>query len=343
MFESYSPRREAVLVRNPEFREWSADAQPEGNADRIHVTFGLTEDAETTQVAQGHANWMMGQVPSGRLADVAERTPDQLHVNPTNEVWFATLNTKVAPFDDVNVRRAVNLAVDRNAVVKLAGGPRLAAPTCQVLPPEFPGYEAYCPYTQDPGDRWTAPDMEEARRLVDASGTRGQRVTLITYADEPYRSIGLYLVSVLRDLGYDARARALVGDVYVPYINNTGNRVQIAGPINWFPDYPAPSNFLNQVLGCNGYRPDSDANVNASQFCEPEIQRQTEEALRLGQTDPEAAAPLWARIDQETTDLAPWISLYVAEAMDYVSADVRNFVYNPSAIGGFMYELATVE
>ena len=48
------------------------------------------------------------------------------------------------PFDDVRVRRAVNTAFDREAFARLLGG--AVAPTCQILPLNFPGYRPTCPY-----------------------------------------------------------------------------------------------------------------------------------------------------------------------------------------------------
>ena len=74
----------------------------------------------------------------------------------------------------------MNLALDRERVVQIFGGEAAARPTCQQLPPNFPGYEPYCPYTKDPGPEgegpWIAPDLEEAQELVRRSGTAGMRV-----------------------------------------------------------------------------------------------------------------------------------------------------------------------
>ena len=83
-------------------------------------------------------------------------------------------NVNEPPFNNLKARQGVNYATDRAALVKIAGGPKLAVPTCQVLPPNFPGYEPYCPYTKNPGSgKWTAPDLAKAKQLIDASGTKG--------------------------------------------------------------------------------------------------------------------------------------------------------------------------
>ena len=72
----------------------------------------------------------------------------------------------------------VALAVDRRAIVELSGDRKLARPTCQILPPGFPGHQPYCPYTARPNAAgvWQAPDLVRARRLIAGSGTSGMRV-----------------------------------------------------------------------------------------------------------------------------------------------------------------------
>jgi len=102
-----------------------------------------------------------------------------VHLEPSLITYFF-LNTRAPPFDDLRVRHALNLAVDRGAAVKLLGGRRLAVPACQLLPPGMPGYRPYCPYTvhPNPAGTWIAPDLARARALVRASGTKGMRVTV---------------------------------------------------------------------------------------------------------------------------------------------------------------------
>src|SRR5436309_12932957 len=88
-------------------------------------------------------------------------------------------------------RRSSDL-FDREAAVKLAGGSSLAVPTCQVLPPNFPGYVQYCPYTKDPAPNgagpWKGPDIPKAKQLVQESGTAGMNVVVNT--DGPDKPVG---------------------------------------------------------------------------------------------------------------------------------------------------------
>ena len=105
-----------------------------------------------TQVEQGQSDWMYDQPPSDRLDEIATKYPTGAH-EPGAQVFHMAMNTRVAPFDNMKVRQAMNYATDRNAMIKVCGGPQVATATCQILPPDFPGYEPYCPYTNRPGRR----------------------------------------------------------------------------------------------------------------------------------------------------------------------------------------------
>ena len=93
-------------------------------------------------------------------------------MTPLTAFWYIPMNTNMAPFNKLKARQAFNFAVDRNAAVKIFGGKNLASPSCQVLPPGFPGHKDYCPYTKNPGTKWSAPDVAKAKQLVKESGHR---------------------------------------------------------------------------------------------------------------------------------------------------------------------------
>ncbi len=342
MIESWKPNSSMRIVRNPNFVTWSEEAQPDGYPDTITMQIGLGDADAVTQVANGQADWMYNTPPPDRLDEVATTYAAQVHVNPAPINYYMALNTRVAPFDDVRVRQAVNFATDRAALVQLFGGPKLATPTCQILPADFPGYEANCPYTKDPGPTWSAPDLERAKALVAESGTTGQTVQIIGPPDKASQDINQYFVSVLTDLGYQASVKTLAADIAYGYVQDSKNKAQMYYSY-WSPDYTSASNFLNVAVGCSGFAAGSTASPNLAEFCDPVIEAKTQQALKVQQDDITAANKLWAEIDRDTTAAAPWVSLYTGSRLDFVSARVGNYKFNPSVTGLFMIDQAWVK
>ncbi len=118
---------------------------------------------------------MFDPPPADRLAELGTKYAKQVSVHPLTAMWYAPMNTNLAPFNDIRARQAVNFAIDRAAIVKLFGGSNLAQPACQILPPDFPSYAPYCPFTASPGEKWSAPDMAKAKQLVVESAPPARR------------------------------------------------------------------------------------------------------------------------------------------------------------------------
>ena len=324
---SYDPNTALKFVRNPHFKEWSVEAQPDGFPDEIVYDFGLTEEAAVTAIANGQADWMYDPPPTDRLAEIGTKYQKQVFITPLTAMWYVPMNTRLAPFDNVKARQAVAYAIDRKALVNLFGGPSLAQPVCQVLPPGFPGHERYCPFTKGPGEKWTAPDLEKAKQLLQESGTAGQEVTIITQDVTVDRNVGVYLQSVLNDLGYKASVKAISSNIQFTYIQNTNNKVQMS-VTQWYQDYPAASDFLNVLFGCGSFREGSDSSINIAGFCDAEIEKRMQEAMVLAVTDEAAANKLWAGIDKSVTDAAPAAILFTPKHLDFVSSRLGNFQFN---------------
>jgi|tagenome__1003787_1003787.scaffolds.fasta_scaffold20970075_2 peptide/nickel transport system substrate-binding protein len=339
---SYNPRQRLVMVRNPYFKQWSAAAQPAGYPDQIVMKIGLSVEAATTEVQNGQADWMYDQPPSDRLAGISTSYADQVHVHPVPQLYYMSLDTRTGPFNNLDARRAVNYATDRAAIIKIWGGPQAAKPICQILPPGFPGQEPYCPYSSPPGSKWTAPDMAKARQLVTQSGTAGQTVKVIVTTDEQSKAVGLYFVSLLNQLGYHGKLVPLTASVEYSYVQNSKNNPQMSFTY-WYPDYPDSADFFDLEIGCNGFHPNSDYSPNLSEFCDPQVQNMFEHALATEQSDRSAADPLWTQLDRTVTDLAPQISLFTPNRIDFVSKRVKNFRFAPSVVTGFLYDQAQIQ
>jgi peptide/nickel transport system substrate-binding protein len=327
MISAYDPNKGLTMVRNPHFKVWSEQAQPDGYPDVVQYDFGLTEEAAVTAIQNGEADWTLDEIPADRLAEIGTKNKEQVHITPLTAWWYAPMNTRLAPFDNVKVRQAVNFAIDRNALVNIFGGPVLAQPVCQVLPPGFPGHVDYCPYTKDPGAKWSAPDMEKAKQLVEESGTKGQKVTIVPDDRAISKAVGVYLQSVLTELGYETDVKPISTNIQFTYIQNTNNKVQMS-VTQWYQDYPAASDFLNILFGCSTFTEGSDSSINIAGFCDKDIDAKMQAALALGVTDPEGANKMWAEIDKAVTDSAAAAALFTPKHLDFVSKRLGNFQFN---------------
>jgi YVTN family beta-propeller protein len=331
MIDSYVPGRRLRLVRNRYFREWSNAAQPDGYVDRIIFRLGVDPDRAVTAIARGQADFGIYDVPyappGDRLHELLTRYPAQVHVNPLPGVHYFIMNTRVAPFDDLRVRRALNYAIDRDVLVDLNGGPDAAQPTCQALPPGIRGHQRYCPYTVNArsSGSYSGPDLAKARRLIRASGTAGMRVSVLT---DPHLRDSTHVVSVLRKLGYRASARPVGGERYNHLASNTRNRTQISVG-GTLAEYPAPSSLIQTWLSCGSFKPKSDLNSNRAGFCDATVDAGIKRALALESTEPKAANRLWAQIDRRIVDQAPWLPTLNPNTVDFLSERVGNYQVHP--------------
>jgi peptide/nickel transport system substrate-binding protein len=326
-FASYNPNKQLVMKRNPYYKQWSKDAAPDGYPDQITQSFGLTVEAQITAIENGQYDWTLESPPADRLNEMGTKYASQAHVETLTAFWYAPMNTRLAPFNNLKARQAVNYAIDRNALVKIFGGPKLATPSCQVLPPGFPGHVDYCPYTKNPGKRWSAPDLAKAKQLVKESGTAGQKVAVVSSDDEVNKATAVYLQSVLNSIGYKASVKPISGNIFFTYAQNTKNKVQI-NVQQWYQDYPAASDFLHVLFGCESFHPGSDSSINIAGFCDKSINAKMHHALATALTNETAANAEWAKIDKLVTDAAPMATLFTPKHIDFLSKRVGNFTFS---------------
>jgi hypothetical protein len=75
--------------------------------------------------------------------------------------------------------------------------------------------------------------------------------------------------------------------------------------------------------------PESDLNANRAGFCDPSVDARIERAFALETSDPKAANRLWAQIDREIVDQAPWLPTLNQNTIDFMSARVGNYQFHP--------------
>jgi YVTN family beta-propeller protein len=315
------------LVRNPRFKPWSEDAQPDGFPDQIAVRVDGNAGRRVKAVLAGSADFAAAaglgpSVASAQMKSLTTRYAGQLHVDVLPQTLFFFLNNRTPPFNDPRVRRAVNYALDRGHIATLVGGPQVGQPTCQSVPPSVPGYRPYCPYTLNPtpAGLWTAPDWNKAVHLVAVSRTRGTRV--VVWSPAGRAGLSTYFVSILRRLGYRASLRLVPDGTYFMKIGDPRSAIQ-AGPVSYL-GLPAAFDFIQPLFACQ-----QGQSSNTERFCDPAVDSQILKAARGQAAGLVQANLLWTKLDREMVDRAVLAPLLSQRAAIVVSRRVGNYQFNP--------------
>jgi peptide/nickel transport system substrate-binding protein len=322
VIKSYAPRSGIVEERNPKFEAWRFHkAVPAGNPDR--VTWDIVPDASVAlhRVLTGKDDWMSYYpVPSKRLHGIEQKHASQLRFfTPPNLMYFF-MNTRVAPFTSRKVRQAVNYAISRRWLKRLAGG--LAGQTENVLPPGYPSFRGHSLYRHD---------LRKAIRLVHESGYWHWRKKIFVWnhdvpADLPYTE---YLVTVLKRLGFRATPKLVTAGSYWTTIGNEKTRAQI-GFADFVQDYPHPLDWFRLLDGATR-TPTHNSNyanldVGWVNRAIERLTRPTKQTRRVSNR--------WAALDRRVMRLAPWAPFLNQEETDFFSPRVDLGCY----VNNLLYE-----
>ncbi|MBY5591059.1 ABC transporter substrate-binding protein [Rhizobium leguminosarum] len=254
-------------------------------------------------------------------ADGAQMIVDgeQLHTG------YITLNTKVKPFDNVKVRQALNMAINKERITRILNG--RATPANQPLPPLMPGYEkSFTGY---------AYDVAKAKALLAEAGyPDGFETVLYSTNTDPQPRIAQAIQQDLAAIGVKAEVRALAQANVISAGGTEGEAPMIwSGGMAWIADFPDPSNFYGPILGCAGAVP---GGWNWSWYCNADLDKRAVAADSI--SDPAKVAErtaAWGKIFTDIMADAPWIPVInerrvVAKSLRMGGAD--NIYIDPTRV-----------
>jgi peptide/nickel transport system substrate-binding protein len=308
-------------ARNPQWLKNNAKLMPDlpsGHVDRIDVTVIRNPSTQVNDVEQGKFDWMENTPPADRYAEVKSKYEgSQFRVEPQINTYYFWMNTKKAPFDDLEVRQAVNYAVDPAALERIYAGSLAGGQ--QILPPGMPGYEKFELYPHD---------MARARRMVEQADPSDRAITVWTNNEGPNEEAATYYQDVLKKLGFDAKLKVLSADNYFTVMGNRSTPDLDTGWTNWYEDYPNPNDFFGPLLAGESIQPTN--NTNWSQIDDPALNAKI---AKLGreQLGPKQEAE-YAELDREYMEQAPWAPFGTLTVSTFVSSaiDLDKVIFNPT-------------
>ena len=285
-----------VFERNTDY--WRAG---EPYLDQITYEFGQEPIVALLRLQNGEIDIPGDGVPPAKFTEVmgdpAQKaqvvTGDVLHTG------YITMNVTAAPFDNVDVRRAVNMAINKERIVQVVNN--RAVPATQPLPPAMPGYTAdYAGYPFD---------VEGAKKLLaDAGFPDGFETDLYAMNTDPNPRIAQAIQQDLAAIGITANIQSLA-QANVIEAGGAGTAPMIwSGGMAWVADFPDPSNFYGPILGCAGAEP---GGWNWAKYCNADLDAAAVAADSM--SDPAKSAErlkAWSDIYMKVMEDAPWAPVY---------------------------------
>jgi ABC-type transport system substrate-binding protein len=283
--------------------EKNADYWREGvpNLDKITFEVGQEPTVAMLRLQRGEVDVLGDGIPPAQFLQVKDdpQYEGQIVEGGQLHTGYVTMNVNTPPFDNVLVRRAVNMAINKDRIVRIINN--RAVPANQPLPPSMPGYaDEYAGYDFDP---------EAAKALMAEAGFGdGVDTELYVYNTDPNPRIAQAIQQDLAAIGINAEIKSLAQANVIDAGGNGSAPMIWSGGMAWIADFPDPSNFYGPILGCGGA---VQGGWNWSWYCNEALDALAAEADAM--TDPAMAAEReakWRDIFVAIMEDAPWAPVF---------------------------------
>jgi len=291
----------------------------DGKAKIDDLVFSITPDAAVrwAKLQKGECHVM--PYPNPADLDAMRRTPSvEVLEQPGLNIGYLAYNTTRKPFDDVRVRKALNMAINKKAIIDavyLSTGVAAKNP----IPPSMWSYND--DIMDDPYD------LAAAKKLLSEAGYPNGFATDLWAmpVQRPYnpnaRRIAELMQADLAKIGVTAEIRSFE---WGEYRKRAQNGEHMMAQLGWTGDNGDPDNFLHSLLGCNSARTDGS---NIAKFCYPPFEDLVAKAKSV--SDQSERTALYRKAQVVFKEQAPWFTIAHAVQLKPVRKEVVDFKLSP--------------
>jgi peptide/nickel transport system substrate-binding protein len=347
----FNPNTGLKLVRNPNYDPSTDDtAIRQSYPDRFEIGVNTNLDNIFDKIERGELEGSFETPPNATLKRYLqdESIRDRLRINAGDRMWYMYMNLTTPPFDDVHVRRAMNLAMDLEGIQRAWGGPVQGATPTHVLPQSMIRLDDYYPFQQPPFSGDVAAAKEEMKQskydtdqdgVCDAPECKGVIHGNRNFA--PWSNQTAVIEQSASQIGVELDSRELSRSAIQIATGEPKRKMQTSSGTGWGKDYADPSTFMvlfdgrniqpegnnNQALvgltaakakdvgadiPASGVPPSVDADIDAC-------------TALLGQERTDC----WTTLDKKLTEeVVPWIPLMDATAIDLLGPAVTRYGFD---------------
>ncbi len=354
----FNPNRHLHFVRNENYDPATDDTRP-AYLDGVSIDINTNTEDIYNKIEAGELD---GEVASGNPpGDVLQafsnddELSDQVTSTGGDRTWYITMNLAVPPFDDIHVRKAANLVMDKDGIRRAWGGPIQGEIATHIVPPEMtggsPSGEEYDPYPSEnfAGDVEAAKEeMSQSKYDTDQDGIcdapECDNILMINRNVPPWTDMEPVIVQSLEKIGLGIQPRQLEVDASYTTVQTVAKAVPLGANVGWGKDYPDALTFVGFLfdsdINCTGNYNYSLIGVATDQLQEcklptlpggdiPGVDDQIVECSRLGGQE---RVDCWIELDKTLMeDVVPWIPYLWANAVTVYGSDVTNFEWDQFA------------
>lgn len=283
------------------------------------LVFAITPNPaiRLTKVKSGECHAMPFPNPADHQKILADPALDLIHQEGLN-IGYLALNATKKPFDDVRVRRAINMAIDKKSIIQAVyeGGGVMAK---NPIPPTLWSYnDEIDDYPFDPA---------AARKLLVEAGYGNGFETDLWYmpVSRPYNPNGKRIAELIQaDLSKVGIRAKLVTDEWSRYRARLQAGEASMALYGWTGDNGDPDNFLHVLLGCTAARIGGN---NIAKWCNPEYDALVTRAKLI--SDQEERAKLYRKAQAIFKAEAPWVPIAHSVVFMALRREVKGFKMDP--------------
>jgi peptide/nickel transport system substrate-binding protein len=309
----YIPGKSATLVRNPNWKA-TTDFRP-AYLDEIVTKIGGTATVLGRQALTG-TNVVQNEssVAQSVEKEAVEKYKSQLEISPGAGYHYVGVNNKVGPFTNINLRKALWAAMNRNAILRERGGALFGNAATHFIYPGIPGFEQAgglagpkVDYDEHPeGDMAVAGKYMKLAGYPSGKYTGGKTITVVGATGSPLEQGAQTVDQTLKNLGFSTKLTLVTtSTMFAKYCNVPKEEITVCPSVAWIVDFADPQANLNVTF--NGKFIPSTGNTNWSQADIPTINAAMTAAESI--TGKSARAAAWAKIDRELVENAVAIPL----------------------------------
>ncbi len=302
-FKEYVPNTRVVLERNPEYFEAGKPY-----VDGIEMTIASDDTARTAAVKTGTVDFIE-YAPLKDIPSLKTDTSLSLAGDQNTNIRFVGLNVTRKPYNDLKVRQAIALAVDREAVL----GPAVfgfGTPTLEIFPP---GYWAGL------GTKPPNADIAKAKQmLADAGYPSGFNTTILSWSQYSFLSnAAVVFQEQLKQIGISADINLEENAAFIKdYLDNNFD-LTVSGTSA----YVDPNDIYFRNFG-------TGQPSNAVRYSNPKADELI--AAGVATTDQAKRKQVYQQLQQLLLDEAPWINLYIAQQFEAMKTYVKGYTHIPT-------------